>query len=292
MNLAKPINAGGKLELMSPAKINLFLIVNRRRKDGYHDLTTLMCPIGLADKIMIMFDVTESRVICGSKGVPEDETNLAYKALSLFSDALGVTVRAEIRIVKNIPVAAGLGGGSSNAAAVLKGLNGYFGGPFNMDQLMDMAVRLGADVPFFLFSGPALARGIGEKLMEYRNLSSFPILIICPEIFVSTADVFKNLNLRLTNCKKKLKSFSFNHKFNPAHHLCNDLETVTIRMYPEIAEIKDALKEVGAKGVLMSGSGPAVFGVFSDQDSISRAESKFSKTWTVIRSEVVVQDTR
>lgn len=276
------------LEKVSPAKINLFLVVHHQRQDGYHELTSLMCPVTLADRIYINFDADRNTVVCGAKGVPENEDNLALKALKLFARNIGKDIRAAIRINKQIPVAAGLGGGSSNAAAVLTAFNQRFGEPFNQRQMMEMAVQLGADVPFFILNKPALATGIGEQLVEYRHLNPFNLLIVTPEIQVFTAQVFKNLNLRLTKCKNTLKIFSFKHKFNPALHLCNDLEAVTEKMHPIIGEIKKSLVALGADGVLMSGSGPAVFGIFHDEGRIKGAESGLQQYGRVIRCRIAV----
>ncbi|MDL1980742.1 MAG: 4-(cytidine 5'-diphospho)-2-C-methyl-D-erythritol kinase, partial [Deltaproteobacteria bacterium] len=187
--------------------------------------------------------------------------------------------------------AAGLGGGSSNAAFILLGLNQYYGCPFSRDELIAMGLSIGADVPFFIFQKPALASSIGEKLEAYQKLDPFKVLVIYPGISVSTSDIYKNLNLGLTKCKKKLRSFCFNEQnFEVDQHLCNDLETVTASRYPDIIEAKKALLYYGARGALMSGSGPAVFGLFSDSDKAQKAYHIISKNnkWELFRADMLI----
>ena len=191
----------------------------------------------------------------------------------MFFQALNVNDGLKIFIDKSIPVAAGLGGGSSNAASVLKGLNQHYGYPFSRNQLVSMGLGLGADVPFFLFGKPALASGIGEKLEAYPGPLPFHIVMVYTGFKVSTGEVFQNLNLGLTKCEKKIKRlFSLKIGFNPGLHLCNDLEIVTASEYPVITSIKEQLLIQGASGALMSGSGPTVFGLFSDSHTAERAK--------------------
>jgi len=218
------------------------------------------------------FEGDEILVTCSSPDVPDGETNLAWKAAALFFDNLGQKEGVKIVIDKNIPVGAGLGGGSSNAASVLMALNTYYDRPFSREQLMQWGLTLGADVPFFIFQKPAIASGIGEKLEAYQNLKNLKILLVFPDFSVSTADVYKKLNLGLTKCKKKLKSFLLNEqRFDPRCHLCNDLETLAASMYPGIFTAKEALLKHGALGALMSGSGSTVFGLFSDSHTAFKA---------------------
>ncbi len=236
-------------QLLSPAKVNLFLQVTGKRPDGYHELFTLMCPVGLYDTVSLTFGTKKTRVFCPDPDVPEDETNLAFKAAAIFFRALNKNEGVEISIDKKIPVAAGLGGGSSNAATVLSGLNRYYDDPFSRDGLMDMGLSIGADVPFFILGKPAVATGIGEKLETYEKLSLFHIVLIYPGIKVSTADVYKNFNLGLTSDKKRFKDFPFKkYGFDAEHHLYNDLETVTMSKHPEIRAVKALLLNHGARG--------------------------------------------
>ncbi len=259
------------IELKSPAKINLFLSITGKRDDGYHLLFSLMSPITLYDTLHINPEAPEFRIECHHPHVPSDDSNLAMKAARIFYAAVqskfGASYGcAEIYLDKHIPVGAGLGGGSSNAAAVLLGLNRFFDHPFDLSTLMSMGLELGADVPFFVNGKPAVATGIGERLEYYPWLKNYFVLLIYPGFLISTAKVYKNLNLRLTKCKKKIKKASFkNEKFNPDQHMCNDLEGVATIMHPQLSVIKNKLISLGASGALMSGSGSSVFGLFSEQ---------------------------
>ena len=271
------------IHVKSPAKINLFLHITGRRPDGYHDLLSLMCGVSLYDDITLApssHPGLPSAVITRRfrKTVPIwlfgrqtfFSRNWGHRpALPQSGDADGLG----ISIKKNIPVAAGLGGGSSNAAMVLATLNTVFDHPFSNACLGKMGLSLGADVPFFLFGRPAIAKGIGERLVLYEKLKHYTIILVCPEFSVSTAWVYKNLNLRLTKGEKKLKNFLFGTPaFDVSQHLCNDLESVTTGRHPEILQIKQKLMELNAQGALMSGSGPAVFGIFGEP---GRAESAY-----------------
>ena len=283
------------MKILSPAKINLFLHITDKRPDGYHNLFSLMCRVSLFDTISLKPGAEEISIICSHPKIPLDETNLAFRAARLFLNALGTNESVEISIDKQIPVAAGLGGGSSNAAAVFLGLNRYYGDPFSLDQLMSMGSRIGADIPFFIFSEPAIVSGIGEKLEAYKNLKKYKVLLIFPGFGVSTAMVYKNLNLGLTKCKKKLRSILLNKGgFDAERHLCNDLETVTASNCPDILAAKKALLSCGASGALMSGSGPTVFGLFSDSDT---ARSTFhalsqNKKWQLFLCEIITENTK
>jgi len=285
------------MELLSPAKINLFLQVTGRRPDGYHELLMLMCRVSLYDKISMTLGGDKIRVSCTDPDIPGDETNLAHRAASLFFKALDRQAPnrqdgLEIFIDKNIPAGAGLGGGSSNAATILSGLNRHFAEPFSRSELMDMGLSLGADVPFFIFEHPAVASGIGENLKIYDKLKPLKVLIIYPGFGVSTAEIYKKLNLRLTKCKKKLKNTFFKKEgFDVRLHLCNDLEYVTMTEYPDIGQMKIMLTECGAEGSLMSGSGSAVFGLFSHSDKAEIARQNLSlqnKSWKIFLTEMLL----
>jgi 4-diphosphocytidyl-2-C-methyl-D-erythritol kinase len=279
------------MKILSPAKINLFLRVTGKRPDGYHDLVTIMCCVSLYDTISLTTRVKKTTLSCSHFEVPEDETNLAYKAADLFLNKLNRKEGAKITINKEIPVAAGLGGGSSNAAAVFLGLNHCYGYPFTLDDLMAMGISIGADVPFFLFGKPARASGIGEKLEFCDGLPSYKILLVYPGFGVSTTEVYKNVDLGLTKCKKTLKKTLLEKcVFNIADHLYNDLETVVVSRHPEIIAVKELLLRHGAKGALMSGSGPTVFGLFSDHDKASAAHHVLSKNskWQVFQTDMIV----
>ncbi len=276
--MAEMAEGAGVIRLRCPAKINLFLCVNYRRTDGYHDLTSLMCPVSLYDRLDISPGKGSIEVRCDHPDVPDDERNLAHQAALRFCARAGVPSSVTITLSKTIPVAAGLGGGSSDAAGVLLGLNRMFGAPFSRSTLMDIGKGLGADVPFFILEKPALAAGVGDLLTPVDWLPPRPVVLVNPGVKASTAAVYGGLNLALTKCKKKLRGTDFgNHIIDISKILCNDLESVTMAAHPEIGVIKKALTDLGAEGALMSGSGPTVFGLFSDMKRAERATMRLSE---------------
>jgi 4-diphosphocytidyl-2-C-methyl-D-erythritol kinase len=195
----------------------------------------------------------------------------------LFQSNLNSAQGVNIHLNKKIPVSAGLGGGSSNAASVLLALNTYYDHPFTREQLMEMGLTLGADVPFFIFQKPAIATGIGEKLEAFEGELPYHILLLNQGFNVSTAETYQNLNFGLTNDQKKPTSNSLKQdRFNPAHHLTNDLERVAIAKHPEIGLAKEKLLDLGAIGALMSGSGPTVFGLFDNAESAKSARQSLA----------------
>jgi len=266
------------MKILSPAKINLFLQITGKRPDGFHELFSLMCCLDLFDIIFLEFGGKKIEIESTHRQIPLDETNVAHRAATLFFKSLKITDGLSIRIEKRLPVAAGLGGGSSNAAGVLMGLNQHYGLPFSRDQLMSMGLEIGADVPFFLFQKPAFAAGVGEKLEAYPGPLPYHILLINPGVEVHTAEVYRNLNLRLTKCKKIItRPLLKQSGFDPSLHLCNDLESVTIPKFPVIESLKKQLLKHGALGALMSGSGPTVFGLFSDFHPAEKARQAIAR---------------
>lgn len=281
------------MSLASPAKINLFLHVTGKRPDGYHELFSLMSCIAIFDHIRLDFGGCAIEVECAHPQVPRDETNLAWRAASAFYAACGEKNPPGLRIHidKQIPVAAGLGGGSSNAATVLAALNARYGSPLTPAVLSDLGRSLGADVPFFLFGRPALAAGIGERLEAFDSLPVYQIVVIFPGFAVSTASVFSRLNLRLTNREKKpTKALLKNMGFIAPNHLHNDLEPVAVKAYPEIGSVREKLAQAGALGVLMSGSGPSVFGLFENKASARKAATAIGKhpRWQLFVTELML----
>jgi 4-diphosphocytidyl-2-C-methyl-D-erythritol kinase len=256
-------------DIRSPAKINLFLKALRKRKDGYHDILSVMCGVTIFDHMTLSFDVSSIRAECSDPRVPEDSSNLACKAASLFMKRYGTSDGVRITIRKTIPVAAGLGGGSSNAASVLMGLNRRYDNPFSNESLMSMAGKIGADVPFFIFRSPAMASGIGDKLVGLGCLPPFWLVVIDPGLEVSTAWVYENLELTNSEIDSNIPT-SIKAVSELAQLLHNDLEKVTFQKYPVLEIIKGVLIDNGAQGALMSGSGPAVFGIF---DTINSAKT-------------------
>lgn len=286
----------GFMEIKSPAKINLFLEVTGKRPDGYHNLRTLMCCIGLSDTIRLTFDQPAITVQCANPEVPSDRTNLAVRAAQKFFDITGIDAGVHITIEKNIPMGAGLGGGSSNAAAVLKGLNEFYGSPISRENLLAAGKSIGADVPFFIDGKPAVATGIGDILTPCPSLKSLPILLIYPSVPVSTADVYKNLNLTLTKTKKIHTKIIFEQNWgrDVFKALFNDLESVASAMCPEIQEIKACLLRNDAMGAVMTGSGSAVFGVYKTVEGAQKAYAAISdsisgnRMWRLFLSHLIV----
>ena len=261
------------LTLQAPAKVNYRLEVIRRRPDGYHDLRMVMQRVNLCDTIIITLTETpDISVTCGKKGVPDGQGNIAWKAARAMLDLADHGPGAIIDIAKNIPVAAGLGGGSSDAATVLMGMNELLGLMLSEQRLMEIGVTLGADVPFFIFQKTALAEGIGEELTPMPAMPAAWVLLVNPGVHVSTAWVYRSLQLTNRAGLDKLPEL-----FRSVEDICsifsNDLEAVTIPAFPVISEIKETLLREGAAGAMMSGSGPTVFGLFRDQESAERANS-------------------
>ena len=271
------------LTLKAPAKINLFLKVLKRRSDGYHEIQSLMQKIRLFDHLHLSRQGESISLACPGSSVPEDRGNLVYKAAQLFFSATGIAPGVQIVLEKNIPVAAGLGGGSSDAAAVLHGLNRLLGGGLDSERLNDIGLQLGADVPFFLeeCSG-AIATGIGECLQKVQPLRDYWILLVNPGFAVSTRWVYENFPLT-SSANPYILARGRIMAGDPAlfEELGNDLETVTISRYPEIGDIKKELKKAGALAALMSGSGPTVFGLFSGKEEAQRAFVQFAEEYGV-----------
>lgn len=254
-----------------PAKVNLYLKVAGRRPDGYHDLITVMQPVSLADELILALQGADITIVCNSPEVPANADNLAVRAVLAWQRETGQQIGVHLRLTKNIPVAAGLGGGSSDAAGVLRGLNQLLGKPLNHARLTAVARTLGADVPFFLLDGPALGQGIGDLLTPIK-LPPLWYVLLNPGFAVSTAAVYAGLQPPFAAPNGiQIEQMLQKH---PATWLHNDLETVTVTQHPELAELKAILQRQGAQGVLMSGSGPTVFGIFGDEMSAVQAAAR------------------
>jgi 4-diphosphocytidyl-2-C-methyl-D-erythritol kinase len=254
-----------------------------------------MCCIGLHDTLVLRLGTARSDLTCSDNRIPCDENNLALKAALLFNRVLSAEtsispLNVSIELIKRIPAGAGLGGGSSDAAAVLNFLNRHYRNPLSDVRLHALALSLGADVPFFIHGLPAIATGVGERLEPYANLSPWGVVVVYPGFSWSTAEVFKNLNLGLTKCEKRLRYFPFKYgKFDIARHLCNDLETVAAHRFPVIEKIKKELLNRGAMGSLMTGSGSAVFGLFDDLPAARRVADTMAGNadWQVFATELI-----
>ncbi|MFH1830734.1 MAG: 4-(cytidine 5'-diphospho)-2-C-methyl-D-erythritol kinase [Pseudomonadota bacterium] len=278
-----------EITLKTPAKVNIFLRVIRKRPDGYHDLQMVMLPLSLYDEIQLKLrpagiDITVDGI--SDKGMA-GEKNLAYRAAKIISEKTGKKLGVRIELTKNIPVAAGLGGGSSDAAAVLKGLNELWELGLATDKLAELGKTLGADVPFFCHNGPAFVEGIGDRVTVYDSFPNLSFLLINPGFSVSTSWIYKQWDLQLTLHTPDARVRPLFQVFSDViASLHNDLERVTISAHPEIETIKTALKDAGAKGVLMSGSGPTVFGVFAEKASRDAAREHINdKKWRVFSAE-------
>jgi 4-diphosphocytidyl-2-C-methyl-D-erythritol kinase len=262
-----------KYRIQAPAKLNLRLKVTGRRTDGYHELVSIMLPVSLFDSLEVaVADHGRINLTCRGFSVPGDENNLVVRAASLFMTQAGIEKGLEIRLTKRIPVAAGMGGGSSDAAATLLVLNTVWAGALSPEALHDLGRQIGADVPFFLYGKPALARGIGDILEPLGDWPDWCYVIVTPPVQISTPWVYGNFQLKkLTRDELEyIKIVLGSHAVNISQFLENDLETVTSATFPIIDTIKKALIEAGAEGALMTGSGPSVFGVFR---SLKEAES-------------------
>lgn len=258
----------------SPAKINLCLHVLGRRLDGYHELAMAMQRVALYDDVLIRAAAASDRQIavrCAGVQLAEGEENIAARAARLLLEAAGAGAQVTIDIDKRIPVAAGLGGGSSNAATVLLGLNELLELGLTQDDLQELGGRLGADVPFFVFQRPAWATGIGTRLAPLPALPQFACVLVNPGISVSTAEVYQSLQLTKGGELASLPRFSVVTREDLCHALHNDLEAVTLPRYSQLRQIKAELLKAGALGALMSGSGATVFGLFADLPSAESA---------------------
>lgn len=273
----------------SPAKVNLYLRVLRRREDGYHDILSLMQRISLCDEMTFTPRAGGIVIHCPDSQLPEDERNIVYRAAASFFSRMAAPPGIEISIRKKIPIAAGLGGGSSDAATTLMTLNEISGSPLTRDELLEMGGKLGADVPFFIFGNTAWVSGIGDRFTEAAPLPPLWFVLINPGFAVSTKWVYQELNLELTNGRIKYSIPRFYTLGHLIRGLTNDLEKVTMRLHPVLEQIKALLIGSGAGGALMSGSGPTVFGVFGDEESSFRAEKYLRQEnrenrWSVFRA--------
>ena len=279
------------MKFFSPAKINLFLHVTGRRSDGYHELETLMVCLDLCDEITLDFSVSDISVTCNHPQVPGDASNLAHRAAVLFFKELArergvnqVPGGVAISIDKKIPVGGGLGGGSSNAATLLKALNQRFGFPFSDAGLMAMGLTLGADVPFFIQGGAALARGVGEILTPCVLKSPCGVLVATPGVAASTASVYKNINFALTtegksNNNTPIIACEKNQMLDFRDCLHNDLEASACELYPEIQAFKSEMADLLTQTVMMTGSGSSFFVLFWEEGQAACAFDMLSRRW-------------
>jgi 4-diphosphocytidyl-2-C-methyl-D-erythritol kinase len=262
------------LYVKAPAKINLTLDVLHKRPDGFHEVEMIMTTVDLADRIGL-----ESRedgiikIISADRYVPDDQRNLAYQAAKLLKDTYNVQAGVSIVLEKRIPVAAGLAGGSSDAAATLKGLNRLWNLQLTADQLAEHGAKIGSDVSFCVYGGTALATGRGEKIQELPSPPNCWIILAKPSIGVSTADVYGGLKVNEIihpNTTEMIRAIKEKDYELMCATMGNALESVTLKLYPEVSTIKEQMMKFGADAVLMSGSGPTVFGLVQHESRVNR----------------------
>lgn len=271
-----------ELKLKAMAKINLGLDVLKKREDGYHELRMIMQTIRLYDTVQLTATEAEGiRVKTNLNFLPVNEDNLVYRAAKLLMDEFGIKKGVFINLEKHIPVAAGMAGGSADAAAVLVGMNRLFRLDLTKEGLMERGVKLGADVPYCILRGTALAEGIGEKLTVLPPPPACHVLIAKPKVHVSTKFVYGNLKADELESHPDIDGQIRALQNRDLAQLCalmgNVLETVTIPAYPVIQDIKDEMKRMGALNAMMSGSGPTVFGLFDDRTKARKAYEKLKK---------------
>ena len=257
------------------AKINIGLDVTGKTDNGYHLLKTVMQQVDLYDEVLVEKSDEGIKFECGSNEVPLDDTNLAVKAARLMIDTFNISEGVKIVLKKNIPVAAGMAGGSTDGAAVITAMNEEFNLGLSLQEMMDLGVKIGADVPFCINGGCTIAEGIGEKLTDIENKADMYALIVKPPISVSTVHVYKSLKLpELTHpdMDAVIDGIKTGDIKKITDNMGNVLESVTAAEYDIIGELKNAIIEAGAEGSLMSGSGPTVFGLFSDKEKSKAAE--------------------
>lgn len=264
------------ISLKALAKINLGLDVVRRREDGYHEVRMIMQTIHLYDRLDIKRTKESGiQIQTNLSFLPVNENNLIYKAAKLLMDEFSITDGVSVKLDKRIPVAAGMAGGSTDAAAMLFGMNRLFSLGLTKRQLMERGVQIGADVPYCIMRGTALAEGIGEELSPLAPMVKCPVLIAKPSISVSTKFVYQNLKLDDATVHPDIdlliEDIKAKNLYDIAAHMGNVLETVTIPNYPVIDEIKKHMLSHGAVGAMMSGSGPTVFGLFDDEAAAKKA---------------------
>lgn len=269
------------LSLKAYGKINLGLDVLRRRDDGYHEVRMIMQTVGIYDRIDLIYKEEPGITVeTNLYYLPDNENNLVYKAAKLLMDEFHVQKGVHIKLRKFIPVAAGMAGGSSDAAAVLFGVNKMFSLGLTTEQLMERGVKIGADVPYCVMRGTALSEGIGEILTPLPMPPQCQVLIAKPGISVSTKFVYENLHANDLKPEQHpdidgmIEAIKQKDLYGIADRFGNVLETVTIPAYPVIQEIKNLMMEHGAIGALMSGSGPTVFGLFTNPKAAAKAHEE------------------
>lgn len=282
------------ITVSAPAKVNLFFAILGKRSDGYHEVETVIQKINLVDRLTFTTSTTGLQLTCSDKTLPVDGRNLVFKAAMSFFDFTEIKANVSIYLEKKIPIAAGLGGGSSDAGTCLRGLNCFFETELTDNELFKLASPLGADVPFFVSETPAFyATGIGNELFPIQSVDSCWIVLVNPGIAISTKWAYDNFTLtregnsyNLLGCSKSLLNGSCRDaapiKKAVMTQLFNDLEEVTLKKYKVIQDIKDDLIAEGAHSSLMSGSGATVFGVFDQFETACKCKDNFAKRYPAV----------
>ena len=284
-----------KIFLSAFAKINIGLNIISNRPDGYHNIETVFQQIDLFDKIILKKSGSDQiRIFSNNNKVPKSENNICYQAIRLVQQCANLKHGIDIVIQKRIPLSSGLGGGSSDAASVLIGLNQLWQLELTKDDLYQLALTLGADVPFFLLGGTVLATGVGEKLEHIDLPFDFHCVIIYPNIEISSTWAYKNFNFSLTKTKKCIKlshiflnSFSVSNLRNLIH---NDLEEVVFQQYPLLREIKQLLYRKGAFFACMSGSGSTIYGLFKNYSDVVVMRSILKPYQTILAKPMITKN--
>lgn len=266
------------MRIKAYAKINISLDIVGKREDGYHLLEMIMQSIDLYDELNIEKQNEDITIKCNKPYVPTDERNLAYKAAKLFIEKYQINSGVSININKNIPVCAGLAGGSTDGAAVLKAMNEIFGIHASDEELMELGLQLGADVPYCIKGGTALCRGIGEEVTKLNDFKDKILVLVKPPFGVSTKSVYQEFDLSKArshpNTDVLIKAIEENDLTLVANNMKNLLENVTLRKHKILISIKEEMKNSGSIGTMMSGSGPTVFAFFDD---MLKAQKCFEK---------------
>jgi 4-diphosphocytidyl-2-C-methyl-D-erythritol kinase len=275
------------LELFAPAKINLTLDVLGKREDGYHEIETIMQTIALGDTVQLV-EAPHIEVESDHPQMPMGRNNIAVRAAELFCQKTGITKGVRIRIKKRIPIAAGLAGGSTDAAAVLRGLNKLWESALPNEVMLGMAAELGSDVAFCLRGGTALGKGRGEQVAVLSPLPRFGVIIVKMPFAVSTKEVYQRFQLNpetKPTTEAMIQALQCGKRRAIMEAMGNMLEQVTLTMHPEIAQVKALLREAGAEAVLMSGSGPTVFALTETGKEAQQVVSRLPNSWEVLITE-------
>ena len=268
----------------APAKVNLYLRILAREESGYHQLETLYSAVDLCDEILLHRTEQSVSVEVVGPSVGPDEENLAYRAANALLEAAGFTTGVHVHVTKNIPVGAGLGGGSSDAGATLRALNTLLGEPFSASALLRIAGRLGADVPFFTSgAGTALAWGRGERLVPIPGAPRLSVLLALPSLHIATGEAYDSLSVPERIAPATLVLDTLCRPEALAELAVNDFEASVFECHPELGKLREALHEAGALTARLSGSGAALFGLFYDPAAAAQAQASLSTQWTDVR---------